>query len=88
MKTLDSIPGRITNGFYEKPVICDEDFAISGHQKYSIELKMCELVRGGRVLLGGSMRKLESISGRIANGFYEKAAISEENFWISGHQKY
>ena len=34
MRTLESISGRITNGFYEKPDICDEDFAISGHQKY------------------------------------------------------
>ena len=30
------------------------------------------------------MKKLESITGRIGNGFYEKAAIWEEtfcNFW-------
>ena len=51
MIKLECIFERMTNGFYEKSVICDEDFAISGHQKYSIELKMCELVRGGRLLL-------------------------------------
>ena len=39
-------------------------------------------------LLGRSMTRLESISGRIVNGFYEKPAIAEEDFAISGHQKY
>ena len=34
------------------------------------------------------MTKFESIFGRIANGFYGKAAILDENFAISGHRKY
>ena len=49
---------------------------------------MCPVDRGRRVLLGTSMTRLESISGRIGNGFYEKPAIAEEDFAISGHQRY
>ena len=50
---------------------------------------MCPVNRGRRVLLGRSMTRMESITGRIANGFYEKAAISETRISaISGHQKY
>ena len=49
---------------------------------------MCPVDRGRRVLFGRSMRMLKSISRRIGNGFYEKAAIAEEDFAISGHEKY
>ena len=34
MRKLESISRRIGNGFYEKPVIFDEDFALSAHQNY------------------------------------------------------
>ena len=88
MTRLESISGRIVNGFYENAAIAEEDFAISGHQKYLILLKMCQLDRGRRVLVGGSMTKLESVSGRMTNGFCEKSVICDEHFAISGHEKY
>ena len=34
------------------------------------------------------MTKFESISRRNANGFYGKVAIGDEDFAISGHEKY
>ena len=49
---------------------------------------MCPVDRGRRVLLGRSMTRLESISGRIGNGFYEKPALAEVDFAISAHEKY
>ena len=88
MRKLESIPGRIANGFYEKAAIWEENFAIRGHRKHYIELKICGLDKGRGMLLWRSMTKFQSISWRIANGFYENAPIWEENFAISGHQKY
>ena len=88
MTNLESISGRIANGFYEKAPIWEENFAIYGHWKHYIELKICRLDRARRVLLGRSMTKSESISQRIANGFYEKPVICDEDFGISGDQKY
>ena len=75
MTNLESISGRIANGFYEKAPIWEENFAIFGHWKHYIEQKMCRLDRGRRVLLWRSLTKFESISRRLANGFYGKAAI-------------
>ena len=49
---------------------------------------MCPVDRGRRVRFGRSMTMLKSISRRIGNGFYEKPAIAEEDFAISGHEKY
>ena len=49
---------------------------------------MCPVDRDRRVLLGRSMTKFQSISGRMTNGFYEKPAICDKDFAISGHGKY
>ena len=50
MTYLERISGRIPNGFYEKAAIWEENFAIYAHRKHYIELKMCGIDKGRRIL--------------------------------------